>query len=653
MIIPKFWQDVLNRRWDNTFVGRREELDFFRRNLGLPPTDPEKKSIIFIQGQGGMGKTMLVNKFRNLATEKGRLTGLVNDCQKDIPDVLYALAEQFARAGYALEGFMRCYRDYRAKTNEVTTDLSASEEAVQRLVAGIIRMIRRMPFAGIPAELLDENRLSEQVKEFIGSLNRKFKNKDNADLSDRPVETLSRAFVKDFNKVFSENKNKPMVLFFDAFETIGTYLDAWLRNLLMGCFGELPMNLLFVLAGRAPLNQNWTAFPLIHQIRLQRFSKDEAALYLRKHEILHDNTIEAILRFADGIPHLLALMVSQEPQAPSDVNDSSGDAVNLFLKDVKDLKLREAAINAAFPIVLNQDIFAFIVNSNEANALFDDLKTMPFVKQITDGWIFDDSVRGQMIRYARKASPSKWEQLHENFAAYFLQKTIAEESSPRRDTAKFSRAYWLYHRLCHTPESALVEALDLFFEALATNWAHAEMIIKMLQWAGVDTSTKKIEDYGNRLANMVEKNDWEGKYIQLSAWHQVASHLIKNQGRSLKTLDHLIKANTKDLSMIWMIVRRGKIHRSMGNDQDALKDFGLAIELLEQNQLVIAQRSATFGLSQNDDKQDDSFDRFLQEISEEIKKKKEMSMAVPNVLLGLNPDSFDRMFLEANKAFLC
>jgi tetratricopeptide (TPR) repeat protein len=169
----------------------------------------------------------------------------------------------------------------------------------------------------------------------------------------------------------------------------------------------------------------------------------------------------------------------------------------------------------------------------------------------------------------------------------------------------------------------------------------------------VDTSTKKIEDYGNRLANMVEKNDWEGKYIQLSAWHQVASHLIKNQGRSLKTLDHLIKANTKDLSMIWMIVRRGKIHRSMGNDQDALKDFGLAIELLEQNQLVIAQRSATFGLSQNDDKQDDSFDRFLQEISEEIKKKKEMSMAVPNVLLGLNPDSFDRMFLEANKAFLC
>jgi hypothetical protein len=613
----KTLKNALIQRRIDYLVGRRKEIEILLDNLSLSSTKGEKK-IVFIRGENGMGKTSLMDRFRYLAAEKGFLTGVVDDSHQDTPEVLHALANQFNNAGHALEGFKRHYGDYRAKNIEVATDKKTLEEAVQKCTASVIRMATNLTGIGPFIDLVDDNQVGEKAKELFGSLNRKLKNKDDVDLIDKPAEALTRSFVKDLSRIISENKNRPVILFFDDFETTGNYLDLWLRKLLEGYWGDLPENVWFVIAGRTGLNPKWAAFPIRH-INLPPLSDDDAAHYLRLHKILNEDTIHVILKRAGGMPSLLATMASQAPKEPLDVTDPSGDAVKQFLYGVEDPKLRQAAVYGAFPIVLNQDILATLINPNEADVLFDNIRGMPFVKQVKDGWVFDEVVRNQMLRYFRKASPSQWQKQHENLAAYFWKKTNAGKSNPEGSEVGFSRGYWLYHRLCSKPESTLVEALELFFEALATDEACARMTIEMLQQAGVDADSEKIENYGKRLIGVMgEKNNkWDSQYQQLLEWRPVMCHLIHNRRRSLKALSDIVASYSQDLGIVWAIARRGKIYRSMGNDKDALEDFAHAIELLEKNQLKITPRSVRCQLGTiTDDKDDAVFDALFAENGE-------------------------------------
>jgi ABC-type lipoprotein export system ATPase subunit len=84
------------RRLEN-FIGREVEIEGFRHNLKLPYDD--RKYILNIFGQGGIGKTTLLKRFQILASEQGSITALTDESQVDILEVLGTLAEQLKKQG--------------------------------------------------------------------------------------------------------------------------------------------------------------------------------------------------------------------------------------------------------------------------------------------------------------------------------------------------------------------------------------------------------------------------------------------------------------------------------------------------------------------------------------------------------------------------
>ena len=68
----KSLQDILKCRQQEEFVGREEQLSFFHRNLRWEVDDPRRRFVINVSGQGGMGKTWLLRRFRKVAEEAER-----------------------------------------------------------------------------------------------------------------------------------------------------------------------------------------------------------------------------------------------------------------------------------------------------------------------------------------------------------------------------------------------------------------------------------------------------------------------------------------------------------------------------------------------------------------------------------------------------
>ncbi len=173
MATPKLtFQDILNQRRSTDFVGRQTELDFFRKNLSLGLNDPERKFIIYISGQGGIGKTTLTKRFRNMATEKGLLTAMVDESQEEVPEVLGVFAEQFANSGHELEKLAKRYHDYREKKGEVEADpeapLGFAGFLGRTIAVGGVKVLRRTPIVGGAAELIDESALGKHQYEKSG-----------------------------------------------------------------------------------------------------------------------------------------------------------------------------------------------------------------------------------------------------------------------------------------------------------------------------------------------------------------------------------------------------------------------------------------------------------------------------------------------------
>src|SRR4051794_10980263 len=99
------FQEVHRRRRAAAFVGRGDELSTFEDNLRYEVDDPRRKFIFSIDGQGGMGKTTLLNRFRELAIRERSLTGWADEGQQDAIAVMKVWAQQLSAEGLNFKAF--------------------------------------------------------------------------------------------------------------------------------------------------------------------------------------------------------------------------------------------------------------------------------------------------------------------------------------------------------------------------------------------------------------------------------------------------------------------------------------------------------------------------------------------------------------------
>ena len=115
-------QDIRKRRQEEVFVGRDTQIAQFRRNWALPLEDHRRSFIYNISGQGGVGKSYLLGRFRQYAEADGAITAWVDEAEKDVIAVMERIASQLEQQGHALKAFNERCKVYRQRRQEIEAD---------------------------------------------------------------------------------------------------------------------------------------------------------------------------------------------------------------------------------------------------------------------------------------------------------------------------------------------------------------------------------------------------------------------------------------------------------------------------------------------------------------------------------------------------
>ena len=610
---PLSIQEVLERRRRETFVGRDAQLDCFREQLSLSADDPRRRFVLSVFGQGGVGKSTLLRQYLRLAANAGAAAALSNDLEGDGPAAMARLAEQLGAAagGDPFRAFNERYTTFRRRRDELESQPDAPQglaglfaRTATRVGAKVLR--NTVPGSDLALDILEEP-LADQASQWAEFVRRKLGNRDETQLVLEPAAVLSPLFVQGLAALAGGRR---VALLFDTYERTAPFLDGWLRELLEGRHGLVPADVTFVMAGRAELDRNaWAEMEeLIVRLSLDPFSDAVARDFLARRGITQPQVIDVILKLSGRLPLLLATLAAESPTDPARVGDATGTAVERFLSWVDDPARRELALNAALPRQLDRDVVAVL--GGDATG-FDWLVANPFVERRADGWAYHDVVRGQMVRYQRKASPAAWTALHEALAAYYraMRDQLATDAKEGADNSRWREAARgeLYHRLCARPDGALAGALNEIAQALDMQWDLARKWAEILVEVGQDAGHEVVQGWGEKLSKGLtfKRFDADAQIAMLS--HLTSYNGLEATQRSIvltirgnrygyrhRTDDALAdfeQAIALDPLASRPFLDRAGLYARLGRTDEALADFGKAIEKNPQASQAILARA--------------------------------------------------------------
>ena len=179
-----------------------------------------------------------------------------------------------------------------------------------------------------------------------------------------------------------------------------------IRDRINAKYGDFPDNIILIIGGRDILDPaRWnTLREYTAKIPLEPFTKEEAKNYLAQRGITAPLAIENILSISGHLPVYLSLLAENDPASPDDISDPNEKIVERFLKHIKDPIQRKLALEASLPQKLDKDIIACLLPTDaDTTALFDWLKSRPFVEKRGGHWAYHPIVRDTCLLYT---SPS-------------------------------------------------------------------------------------------------------------------------------------------------------------------------------------------------------------------------------------------------------
>lgn len=578
--------DIIDKAEAERFVGREHEIESFRQYINrTPPT----YIFFYITGQGGVGKTALLNRYRGIArNEFAFLLAGCDEQQRDIPPVLGHFAQQLSAQNAPLKHFNERYKTYRQKMLEIENDPAAPQgwaallgrTAVQVAfgVGDLVPGIRK----GL--ELLPQDSLETQASEWTSYLAKKLANKDDVALIRDPAPILTPLFFTDLNVIAQKQK---VLLCFENFEVTRQELQQWLTHL--GDY-KASLNIRFVIAGRNEPGAQWgTLSNITRTIRLDVLTEREAEKFLNAYGVTNPRRRAEILESSGRLPVIMSWLAAPEGNEP-DISLPTHSIVERFLRWVDDPQLRQVALVGAIPLTFNVDILKLLLDHqdqpiNEQRA-FDWLLTMPFVKQRSDGWYYHEVVRRMMLYYQRQRSPQSYRQRHTVLADFYNQNRQElslpeQESWTNRQWRKDTLAY-CYHYLLANPTKYWSEVISIFALAVRKRRTFAIELIEMLS----------LEDVQNELS------DEQAKVVQLFR-QQLQIIREGNFQDGFAMFDTLCQMKElSDEARGHALAYRGECQRLHGKWEEALDDFNEALRYLPEDVRTLARRGTTLILLQ-------------------------------------------------------
>src|SRR5262249_47897176 len=276
----------------------------------------------------------------------------VDEAVFDVPAALRTVADDLARQGGHCRRLHEMVATYRQQRQEVDADPGAPPGVSSLLTRSAVRVglraLEDIPFIGAFAAEVDRDGVAQQAEQARQFLARRFTRRGDLELLISPVAVLSPVFLDDLR---SSARDRPVALFFDTYERTGEFLDRWLLDLLAGAYGDLPSNLIIIIAGRHPLDDNNSSdyLGIRTHIELEVFTDTEARQLLASRGVTNDAVVTLILTLSGRLPVWVATLAESRPETVEAVEDPSESAVDRFLKWETDSTRRVTALRGALP----------------------------------------------------------------------------------------------------------------------------------------------------------------------------------------------------------------------------------------------------------------------------------------------------------------
>jgi hypothetical protein len=142
---PESIQAILRGRRRAGFVGRGGQLAVFRENFGRPPG--ERAYIFNVYGEGGVGKSTLLEQWRQITRAAGAAEALVDERVFSAPEAMSALLDQLAQPRESKE-FRARYASFRKNRERLENDPQAPRELWSQIVRTGVKAADRGPPVG-------------------------------------------------------------------------------------------------------------------------------------------------------------------------------------------------------------------------------------------------------------------------------------------------------------------------------------------------------------------------------------------------------------------------------------------------------------------------------------------------------------------------
>ncbi len=620
------------------FIARANELLFFIHHI-LEPEEPTY-NIISISGQGGVGKSTLMNRimkethainFRDYC-----MTAKVDERQTTPANVMEHFAAQLRGAGQPLKKFEEALAEYKESSRRIQGEFEEEQEVIVREAVDIAGTVAEdIPIVG---GLVHKG--ANTITELLIDKAQKYQRiKDTINLED-PIGFLTRAFARDLNQITEMQvgvgpqwvkRHRRVLLFFDTFEQLAIVAVPWMLDYFLEA--DINPNVVLVVAGRNSIENSTPDDPKrwlpyldnedIYLMALQSFTEKETSTYLEKRGITDPVKINQIWLMSRGLPLYLGLLTSN----PEGNVDPTADVVENFLRWIprhEQLKRRLALDASLFSLPFNQDdLAAFTYLEHTTSEVYQWLIDQPFVRSNPEDGrhSYHDLAQEMFSRHLNQRSPKEWYATRQMIANYYQQRIESLEAEGGKEVYKTDEWLDLTLALAQQLLSLSDEASrKMAITQILLSYEHAnelEKIARVLRNFSEGNENLQVPTKGMRIIELLlqcieadlENHDQELlpiinsllEHMMLSFSTEALAYLYRRRGRTYRVLEQYERALTdfdKALELVIDYARaytgRGETYRLLKDYEKAIADFTQAIELDPSDDWSYASRAQVY-----------------------------------------------------------